>query len=69
VDATDRIMQISALHALPRAFTHEERGWYRGLAVVNGAVVPVVNHHAFLNKAELEILRAGLERVRGEVMA
>ena len=68
VDATDRIMQISALHALPRAFTHEERGWYRGLAVVNGEVVPVVNHHAFLSKPELEMLRAGLERVRGEVM-
>jgi chemotaxis signal transduction protein len=68
VDETDRIMEISALHALPRAFTHEERGWYRGLAVLNGAVVPVVNHHAFLNRAELEVLRAGLERVRGEVM-
>jgi len=68
VDSTDRIMEISALHALPRAFTHEERSWYRGLAVVNGAVVPVVNHHAFLNKAELEILRSGLERVHGEVM-
>jgi chemotaxis signal transduction protein len=68
VDATDRIMEISALHGLPRAFTHEERSWYRGLAVVNGSVVPVVNHHAFLNKAEMEILRAGLERVRGEVM-
>jgi len=68
VDSTDRIMEISALHALPRAFTHEERGWYRGLAVVNGVVVmPVVNHHAFLNKSELEALRAGLERVRGVV--
>jgi chemotaxis signal transduction protein len=68
VDETDRIMEISSLHALPRAFTHEERSWYRGLAIVNGAVVPVVNHHAFLNRAETEILRAGLERVRGEVM-
>ena len=68
VDETDRIMQISTLHALPRAFTHEERGWYRGLAVVNGEALPVVNHHAFLNKQELELLRAGLERVRGEVM-
>jgi chemotaxis signal transduction protein len=67
VDATDRIMEISALHALPRAFTHEERSWYRGLAVVNGAVVPVVNHNAFLNKAELDVLRDGLERVRGVV--
>lgn len=67
VDSTDRIMEISALHALPPAFTHEERGWYRGLAVVNGQVVPVVNHAAFLNRAELETLRAGLERVRGVV--
>jgi chemotaxis signal transduction protein len=67
VDSTDRIMEISALHALPPAFTYEERGWYRGLAVVNGQVVPVVNHGAFLNRAELETLRAGLERVRGVV--
>jgi chemotaxis signal transduction protein len=67
VDSTDRIMEISALHALPPAFTHEERGWYRGLAVVSGQVVPVVNHGAFLNRAELETLRAGLERVRGVV--
>jgi len=69
VHSTDRIIEISALHALPPAFTHEERGWYRGLAVVNGLVVPVVNHSAFLNRSELEILRAGLERVRGVVTA
>lgn len=67
VDSTDRIMEISALHALPTAFTHEERSWYRGLAVVNGQVVPVVNHCAFLNRADLETLRVGLERVRGVV--
>ncbi|MBZ5489804.1 MAG: chemotaxis protein CheW [Acidobacteriia bacterium] len=67
VDSTDRIMEISALHAVPPAFTHEERAWYRGLAVVNGLVVPIVNHNAFLNRAELETLRAGLERVRGVV--
>ena len=67
VDSTDRIMEISTLHALPRVFTHEERNWYRGLAVVNGEVVPVVNHNAFLNKAELDVLRIGLERVRGVV--
>jgi chemotaxis signal transduction protein len=69
VDSTDRIMEISTLHALPPVFTHEERGWYRGLAVVNGQVVPIVNHSAFLNRPELEIVRAGLERVRGVVNA
>ena len=67
VDITDRILEISSLHALPRAFTHEERVWYRGLAVVNGIVLPVVNHNAFLNKAEFETLSAGLARVRGVV--
>jgi len=65
VDSTDRIMEITVLHALPHAFTHEERTWYRGLAVVNGAVVPVVNQNAFLSKVEQAILRTGLDRVRG----
>ncbi len=65
VDATDRMMDISALHALPRAFTGDERVWYRGRAVVSGEVVPVVNPAAFLSKAELELVRDGLERVRG----
>jgi chemotaxis signal transduction protein len=67
VDSTDRIMEITVLHALPHAFTHEERGWYRGLAVVNGAVVPVVNQNAFLSKVEQAILRTGLARVQGVV--
>jgi len=69
VDSTDRILEISALLALPQAFRHQERAWYRGLAVMNGTVVPVVNHNVFLDRAELEILRAGLERVRGVVTA
>ena len=65
VDATDRMTDISILHALPRAFTREERTWYRGLAVVGGEVVPVVNPNAFLNKAEQEIVRHGLEQLQG----
>jgi chemotaxis signal transduction protein len=69
VDSTDRMMEISALHALPRAFTHEEREWYRGLAVIDGEVVPVVNPGAFLNEEEQEVLRAGLERLRGAATA
>jgi chemotaxis signal transduction protein len=69
VDSTDRMMEISALHALPRAFTHEEREWYRGLAVIDGEVVPVVNPGAFLNEEEQEVLRASLERLRGAATA
>jgi hypothetical protein len=65
VDSTDRMIDIFALHALPRAFTGEERVWYRGLAVVNGEVVPVVNAGEFLNKAEQELLREELGRLQG----
>jgi len=65
VDSTDRMMGISALHGLPQAFTHEERGWYRGLAVMDGDVVPVVNHNAFLSKTEQETLRESLGRLQG----
>jgi chemotaxis signal transduction protein len=65
VDATDRMTDISVLHALPRAFTRDERTWYRGLAVMNGEVIPVVNPNAFLNKAEQEMVRQGLERLQG----
>jgi chemotaxis protein histidine kinase CheA len=65
VDSTDRMTDISALHALPRAFQNVERIWYRGLAVLNGEVVPVVNPNAFLSQEEQDELRAGLERVRG----
>ena len=68
VDSTDRMTDISALHALPRAFVGDERVWYRGLAVVGGEVVPVVNPAAFLSKSEQEILRSGLERVRGSAV-
>jgi chemotaxis signal transduction protein len=65
VDSTDRMMEIFVLHALPRAFRCEERAWYRGLTVVSGEVVPVVNPATFLTKAEQEILKDGLERLRG----
>ena len=65
VDSTDRMTDISVLHALPRAFTHDERSWYRGLALVNDEVVPVVNPAAFLNKMEQEIVRQALERLQG----
>jgi len=48
--------EISALYALPHAFTGQERQWYRGLAVLAGTdgqpeVVPVVNPDAFATAA------------------
>jgi chemotaxis signal transduction protein len=65
VDSTDRMMEISVLHALPQAFTGDERNWYRGLAVMNDDVVPVVNQHAFVSKAEMAILKTAVQRSQG----
>lgn len=58
VDSTDRMMEITLLHSLPMAFIREERDWYRGLAVLNGEVLPVVNPAAFLSRGEAAVLRA-----------
>jgi chemotaxis signal transduction protein len=64
-DSTDRMMEISVLHALPLAFTGEERGWYRGLAIMNGEVLPVVNHASFLSKAEMILLKSRAQQKQG----
>jgi chemotaxis signal transduction protein len=61
LDSTDRIMEISTLHELPLAFTGDERSWYRGLAIMNGDVVPVVNHNAFLSESEQAVLKSALK--------
>ncbi|HJX85647.1 MAG TPA: chemotaxis protein CheW [Candidatus Angelobacter sp.] len=60
-DNTDRIMEISTLHELPLAFTGDERNWYRGLAIMNGDVVPVVNHNSFLSRSEQAVLKSALQ--------
>src|SRR5258708_13059302 len=48
-DSTDRIMEISALHELPLAFTGDERNWYPGLAIMSAHVLPLVHPHPFLS--------------------
>lgn len=68
VDSTDRITEISMLHALPLAFNREERTWYRGLAVLNEEAVPVVNPAAFLTKNEIASLRSRIEERQGAVV-
>jgi len=58
VSRIDRMAEVSGIHALPEAFTGEERNWYLGLAVLGSGtseeVVPVVNAEAFLSRAEAE---------------
>lgn len=55
-DSVERMMQVSSLHALPHAFQGAERGWYRGLAVMDGKVVPMLEPSSFLRKEELALL-------------
>ena len=57
-DAIDRMRQISILHALPRAYQGAERNWYRGLAVLDGRVIPMVEPNSFLTAEELRALAA-----------
>jgi chemotaxis signal transduction protein len=69
VDSTDRMTEISVLHALPQAFSGDERAWYRGLAILNGEVVPVVNQTAFLSKAEALVLKNIADQFKGAAAA
>ena len=76
VEHIDRMTQIAAVQPLPRAFSGEERIWYRGLAVIGEQVLPVVNPEPILNKGELAVLQAefkahqkSLVKAAGEVVA
>jgi chemotaxis signal transduction protein len=52
VDKIERMAEINAVHALPRAFIGDERHWYRGLAYVDDHVIPVIEPAGFLTREE-----------------
>lgn len=56
VDSIEKMTSITRLQALPGAFCHEERAWYRGLTVLDQNVIPVVNSAGFLTAQELALL-------------
>jgi len=56
VDKIERMADINAVHALPRAFIGEERRWYRGLAYVDDHVIPVIEPTGFLTREEFMAL-------------
>lgn len=59
-DSIDRMTDVAHVQTLPSAFRGLERGWYRGLAVLDGNVIPVVNPASFLSEAEsIELRRKG----------
>ena len=67
VDGIERMTEIEALLSLPRAFQGDERRWYRGLALVDEQVVPVVNAGSFLSRAELALLHGAARPAEGKV--
>src|SRR6516225_1553955 len=56
VDGIERMTTMTRLQALPLAFCHEERQWYRGLTTLEEKVVPVVRPEGFLSDEELTML-------------
>ena len=62
VDAIERMAEITALHPLPKAFRGEERRWFRGIAFVQDAVLPVLNADALLSDDELVMAQSALAK-------
>jgi chemotaxis signal transduction protein len=60
IDGIEKMTAMSRLQALPRAFCHEERQWYRGLTSLEQSVVPVLAPEGFLSEEELALLDAAL---------
>ena len=58
IDGIEKMSTMTRLQALPAAFSHEERQWYRGLTVLDQNVIPVVNPTGFLTHEELQLLDA-----------
>jgi chemotaxis signal transduction protein len=58
VDGIEKMTTMTRLQALPGAFCHEERAWYRGVTVLDQNVIPVVNPAGFLTEAEVSLLDA-----------
>ena len=62
IDGIEKMTSMTRLQALPLAFCHEERAWYRGLTALDQTVVPVVKPDGFLTPEELFLLDASLSQ-------
>lgn len=56
VDRIERMAEISSVHALPHAFSGQERQWYRGLTYLDDRVMPVIRPRGFLTVEEFRQL-------------
>jgi chemotaxis signal transduction protein len=60
IDGIEKMTTMTRLQALPKAFCHEERQWYRGLTSLDQSVVPVIEPEGFLTPEEMALLDAAL---------
>jgi len=58
IDGIEKMTTMTRLQALPLAFCHAERDWYRGITVLDQNVIPVVNPDGFISFQELLLLDA-----------
>jgi chemotaxis signal transduction protein len=62
IDGIEKMTSMTQLQALPLAFDHEERRWYRGLTALDQTVVPVVSPDGFLTAQEIQLLDGTLSQ-------
>jgi chemotaxis signal transduction protein len=67
VDRIEEMAEMRTIVALPRSFHGEERVWYRGLTILAGKVMPVVDPKGFLTAEELDKLEQQLAAERETV--
>lgn len=66
IDGIEKMATMTRLQALPQAFCHEERQWYRGLTALEQSVTPVVAPDGFLTAEEISLLDASLNSDEGK---
>jgi chemotaxis signal transduction protein len=69
VDSVERMAEIPAVYPLPRAYSGEERIWYRGLAYLEEHIIPVIQPGGFLTREQFERLDAAAGAIRAEAQA
>jgi chemotaxis signal transduction protein len=67
LDGIEKMTTMTRLQALPGAFCHEERKWYRGLTVLEQNVLPVINPEGFLTEEEFFLLDVAANRATREM--
>lgn len=69
LNGIEKMTTMTQLQALPAAFHHEERRWYRGLTVLEQNVLPVLNPSGFLTDKEFSQLDLVTTQARQELAA